>query len=125
MKFFGKVGFVTTIETEAGIWTSSIEEHDAYGDVVSNIRRWEPSNDTVNSSVTTSNQISILADRFLCEHMGMMRYIRWNGTVWEIKSVNLVRPRAIITLGGVYNGEKIEEDDEVIEESPSEEEDDS
>lgn len=119
MKFFGKVGFVTTIETEPGIWTSSIEEHDAYGDVISNVRRWEQSSETVNSSVTTSNQISIVADRFLCEHMGMMRYIRWNGTVWEIRSVNLVRPRAIITLGGVYNGEKIEEDDEIIEEGPS------
>lgn len=125
MKFFGKVGFVTSVESEPGIWVSSIEEHDAYGDVISNVRRWEPSSDTVNSSVTTSNQISILADRFLCEHMGMMRYIRWNGTVWEIKSVNLVRPRAIITLGGVYNGEKIEEDDEVIEEGPSEEEETS
>lgn len=115
MKFFGKVGFITDVETEPGIWTSSVEEHDAYGDVISNVRRWEQSAD-INNNITTSNRISILADRFLCEHMGAMRYVKWNGTVWEIKSVDLVRPRAILTLGGVYNGIKIEDGDEDVEE---------
>ena len=117
MKFFGQVGFITSVETEPGIWTSSVEEHDAYGDVLSNVRRWEQSAE-INNSVTTSNRISILADRFLCEHMGAMRYVKWNGTVWEIKSVDLVRPRAILSLGGVYNGIKIEEGDEDVEEVP-------
>lgn len=117
MKFFGKIGFITTTETEPGIWESSVEEHDAYGDVLSNVRRWEKSAE-INNNVTTSNRISILADRFLCEHMGAMRYAKWNGTAWEISSVDLVRPRAILTLGGVYNGIKIEEDDEDVEEVP-------
>lgn len=122
MKFFGKIGFVTTVESEPGIWTSSVEEHDAYGDVLANVRRWEQSAE-INSSITTSNRISILADRFLCEHMGAMRYVKWNGTAWEIRSVDLVRPRAILTLGGVYNGVKIEEGDEDVEEeeTPDEE----
>lgn len=106
MKFFGTVGFSLTKETHPGIWESIIEEREAYGDILSNVRRWEPSTETVNDSITTSNRISIVADRFLCEHMGAMRYIRWNGTVWEIKSVELVRPRAILSLGGVYNGEQ-------------------
>lgn len=117
MKFFGKVGFITTVESEPGIWASSVEEHDAYGDVLANVRRWEQSAE-INNSVTTSNRISILADRFLCEHMGAMRYVKWNGTAWEIRSVDLVRPRAILTLGGVYNGVKIEDDDEDVEEVP-------
>lgn len=120
MKFFGKIGFITTFESEPGIWTSSVEEHDAYGDVLSNVRRWEQSAE-INNNVTTSNRISILADRFLCEHMGAMRYVKWNGTAWEIRSVDLVRPRAILTLGGVYNGVKIEEGDEDVEEVPDEE----
>lgn len=106
MKFFGKIGFVTQIETNPGIWESVAEERQAYGDVLSNVRRWDQSTETVNDSVTTSNRISVLADRFLCEHMGAMRYVRWNGTVWEIKSVELIRPRAILSLGGVYNGEQ-------------------
>lgn len=106
MKFFGKVGFITQKEVNPGIWKSIVEEHDAYGDILSNVRRWDQSTETVNDSISTTNRISIVADRFLCEHMGAMRYIRWNGTVWEIKSVELVRPRAILNLGGVYNGEQ-------------------
>ena len=115
MKFFGQIGFITSVETEPGIWQSAVEEHDAYGDILNNVMRWQQGSE-VNSSVTTTNKLSILADRFLCEHMGAMRYVKWNGTVWEINSVELVRPRAILNLGGVYNGIKIEDDDEDVEE---------
>lgn len=106
MKFFGKVGLIHQLETHPGIWNTSVEERDVYGDVLSNVRRWESSNETVVDSVTSSNRISIVVDRFLCEHLGAMRYVKWNGTVWEIRSVELVRPRAILTLGGVYNGQQ-------------------
>lgn len=106
MKFFGKIGFSQEIETHPGIWKSVIEEREVYGDILSNVRRWDNSTETVNDSVTTSNRISVVADRFLCEHIGAMRYIKWNGTVWSIKTVEIVRPRAILTLGGVYNGEQ-------------------
>lgn len=105
MKFFGKIGFVQQIEEVPGIFKTVAEEHEAYGDVLSDVRRWD-SGQEVNSSITTSNRISVVADRFLCEHMGAMRYVKWNGTVWEIRSVELIRPRAILTLGGVYNGEQ-------------------
>lgn len=106
MKFFGKIGFIYQEETEPGIWVTKAEEHEAYGDIISNVRRWQTSTETVNDSVTTSNRISILADRFICEHMGAMRYVKWNGTTWSIQSVDLVRPRAILSLGGVYNGQQ-------------------
>lgn len=108
MKFFGKIGFVRQVETAPGIWDSVTEEREAYGDVLSNVRRWETGQE-VNDGITTSNRISVLADRFLCEHLGAMRYLVWNGTVWGIRSVELVRPRAILTLGGVYNGTRPEE----------------
>lgn len=106
MKFFGNIGFVHQKETVPGIWETIAEEREAYGDVLSNVRRWESTSETVNDSVTSSNRLSMLADRFLCEHIGAMRYVKWNGTVWAIRSVELVRPRAILTLGGVYNGEQ-------------------
>lgn len=107
MKFYGQVGFIYEREYAPGAWDQVAEEHSAYGDILSNVRRWSPDTD-VNTDLTTSNRISILADRFLCEHMGAMRYVRWNGTVWEIKSVELSRPRAILSLGGVYKGKVYE-----------------
>lgn len=121
MRFFGKIGFVTEGETHPGLYIPVFEEREAYGDVLSNVRRWE-SGAEVNDSVTTSNRLSILADRFLCEHMGAMRYVKWNGTVWEIKSVELVRPRAILTLGGVYNGQQEDSEEEGEDEGETEEE---
>ena len=111
MKFFGKIGFIYEEETVPGIWQTFSEEHEVYGDVLSDVRRWD-SGQEVNSSITTSNRISVLADRFLCEHMGAMRYVKWNGTTWEIRSVELIRPRAILTLGGVYNNGKQENSEE-------------
>lgn len=110
MKFFGKIGFIYEVEDPPGIWSTHAEEHEAYGDVLSNVRRWEAGQD-VNADLTTSNKISVLADRFLCEHMGAMRYVKWNGTTWGVNSIELVRPRAILTLGGVYNGEQADSEE--------------
>lgn len=105
MKFYGAIGYIWTEETRPGVWTKKIEERVTYGDILSNVRRWEPDN-AVNEDVTTTNRISVIADNFLCQNMGAMAYIEWNGTVWKIKSVELVRPRAIISLGGQYLGER-------------------
>lgn len=111
MKFYGSVGYIYETEIRPGIWDEVADERIAYGDVLSNVRRWVDDSD-IADSVTTSNKISVVADRFLCEHMGAMRYVKWNGTVWEIKSVELVRPRAILTLGGVYNGKQKDPEEE-------------
>lgn len=107
MKFFGKIGYIQEKEIRPGITSNSAEEHEAYGDVLTNVRRWETGQE-VNSDLTISNRISVLADSFLCEHMGFMRYVKWYGTNWEIKSVELMYPRAILTLGGVYKGDTAE-----------------
>lgn len=123
MKFCGQIGYIYEREIRPGITISDPEEHLAYGDVLSNVRRWQTDSD-INDDLTTSNRISILADAFVCEHMGAMRYCKWLGTAWEIKSVELNYPRAILTLGGVYNGEQKDSEeegsDEGEEESPDE-----
>lgn len=104
MKFYGTLGYIYDVEVERGIWSSQADEREAYGDVLTNVRRWDSTGEVL-QDLTTSNRISVLADRFLCEHMGAMRYVKWNGTTWEIKSIELLRPRAILTLGGVYQGQ--------------------
>lgn len=121
MKFYGAIGYVHEAEVRPGVWDEIADERMAYGDVLSNVRRWQEDAD-VNDDITTSNRISVLADRFLCEHMGVMRYVRWNGTVWQIKSVELVRPRAILSLGGPYLGKQKDPEEE---EPPSGEEGDT
>ena len=103
MRFAGQIGFVHREEIRPGINTFRAEEHTAYGDVLSNVRRWQTDSD-INNDLVLSNRISILADGFVCEHMGLIAYCRWHGTVWAVTSVELNYPRAILTLGGVYDG---------------------
>lgn len=103
MKFYGTIGFSYEEETAPGVWKTKTEEQQVYGDVLSNTRRWD-SGPEVNSDLTVTNRLSVVASRFIYEHLGAMRYVVWNGTKWKISSAEIVRPRVIITFGGVYNG---------------------
>lgn len=104
MKFYGTIGFTIEEETAPGVWKNKTEEKQVYGDVLSNTRRWDNGQE-VNSDLNVSNRISVVASRFIYEHLGAMRWLLWNGTRWKISSAEIVRPRVILTLGGVYNGE--------------------
>lgn len=105
-KFFGEVGYGETEETSPGVWADVITERSYYGDVVRNMRRLEENPDKLNSDISVSNSISIVADAYANEHFFAMRYIKWAGAYWVISNVEVQRPRLILTLGGVYNGPK-------------------
>lgn len=103
-KFYGAVGYVEDRVTGLDIHTNIPVERMYTGDVERNSRRLE--NGTgVNDDVTISNTISIVADAYAYEHIHAMRYIKWMGTAWKVTLVDVKRPRLILTLGGVYNGE--------------------
>lgn len=110
-KFYGYVGYATTVETAPGVWTQKTEERRYCGDVVQNRRRWE-TRDELNDNLTINNTISIVSDRFASENIFAMRYVRWMGTCWKITNVEVARPRLILTLGGVYNRQEDEASDD-------------
>lgn len=102
-KFYGVIGFVKTIETKPGVWSSDITEKYYIGDIVRNVSRQEET-DHLNDNITISNRISIVADPFAYNNFFSMGYINWMGTSWKITSVEVQRPRLILSIGGVYNG---------------------
>ena len=108
MKFFGKIGYCYSEEgsgERAGIWEDVPTERDAYGDVLSNSRRWKRNeNESVLDELTVSNRISVLADDFAMSHFGGIKYVRWLDQLWKVTSVEVQRPRLILQIGGVYNG---------------------
>lgn len=104
-KFYGKVGFGTTVETSPDIWEVSIQEKPYYGDVVRRTQRWQ-SGDKVNDDWTVNQDISIVADPFAIEHFFEIRYVVWRGVAWKVTSVDPQFPRLILSLGGIYNGEQ-------------------
>ena len=107
-KFYGPVGYVVDTETGLDIHTNKPVERLYRGDLVKNNRRLDKG-EGVNDNVIIGNRISIVADAYAYEHIFEMRYVKWMGVCWKISNVDVERPRLILSLGGVYNGETEEE----------------
>lgn len=105
MKYYGKVGYVTSVETVPGVWNQAVVERSYCGDVTRKSFRWQ-STDQVNDNLDISNVISIVADPYAFEHFGDIRYVTWMNSKWKITSVEIQHPRINLTIGGVYNDEE-------------------
>lgn len=104
-KFSGVIGYALLEESSPGVWTDVIVEKNYRGDVVSDQRRMQ-SGETVNDNITIENSVSIMADNYAYEKIGFMKYIVWNNMAWKINSFSINRPRIVLQIGGVYNGER-------------------
>ena len=104
-KFCGVVGFAITEETSPGIWTPVITEREYYGDVIADARRLQTI-DQLNDDISVSNRISIVVDAFANEKFHAIRFVEYMGTAWKVTNAEVQRPRLILTLGGVYNGQR-------------------
>ena len=102
-KWFGKIGYVETKEVQPGVWAPSVTEHEYYGDMIRNTRRYQ-SAQKVNEDLTISNELSIVADPYAQQHFHAMKYAEVYGSKWTITSVEVQFPRLVLTLGGLYNG---------------------
>lgn len=108
MKFFGKIGFVRTEESDVkkGVWLPVTEEKDYYGDVTSDSRIWEQSDISSNDDIQVTNSISIVSDSYMTSNLGFMKYVVWNGVKWKIRSFKIRPPRVIIDFGGLYHEQR-------------------
>lgn len=103
-KYYGKIGYAENLETTPGVWTDVITERSYVGDVLKNTKRWQ-ANEHLNDDLVINNQISIVADAYAYNHFHNMKYVRWMGSIWKVTMVEVQRPRLLISIGGVYNGE--------------------
>ena len=109
-KWYGKIGYITTNEVEPGVWASNAPIEKSYdGDILSNSSRWASSN-KVNDDLNVSNRISIVADPFAFQNFQSIKYIEFMSGVWEVSNIEVQYPRLILTVGGVYNGERAQAD---------------
>lgn len=104
-RFFGTVGYAETVETKPGVWEEQITERQYTGDVLHNSRKWVGS-EYLNDNLEVSNRISIVADPFAYQNFQSIRFVEWMGTRWKVPTVEVERPRLILSIGGVYNGDK-------------------
>ncbi len=101
-KYFGAIGFVETVETTPGVWEERIIERNYRGDILSLTNRWQGA-DKVEDDFVVSNRISVISDPFAMENSHRIKYIKWLGTEWKVQSIEVLRPRLVLNIGGVYN----------------------
>lgn len=108
MRFHGAVGYSSSQEeTSPGVWNDVIIERSYYGDVIRNSRRLEPPSAVppmVNQNVTIENSFAIVGDAHAFGNFMNMKYIVWEGSRWTVTNVEPRRPRLILTVGGLWDG---------------------
>ncbi len=103
-KFSGKIGFEIQNEdgSDTGIWGPTITERQYYGDIMSNVYKWSDGS-KVNEDLNVSNKFSVVADNFAIKNLGRMLYVTWEGEKWRIITAEVIKPRIILYIGGLYN----------------------
>ena len=107
-KYYDKIGFAITLETDPinhpGVYEDTIKEEYYVGDLVANMNsRWMDTSQ-INKDLKINNKISIVADAFAENNFHAIKYLWYRGVKWEVISVEVLRPRLILTTGGKYNG---------------------
>lgn len=101
-KFYGNIGYHVQVETRPGVWQEQITKRTYFGDIIRMTSKMRDGKN-LNDDLTIDNRISIVADAFAYDNFSSMRYVEWMGSLWKITSVEVQRPRLILTIGGVYN----------------------
>lgn len=101
-KFRGIVGYGETKQVKTGKWDNVITERLYSGDVTQNIIR-NQSSDNLNDDFFISNKISIISDPYAYQNFQFIKYVQFMGVKWKVTNIEVLRPRIILTLGGVWN----------------------
>ena len=102
MKYYGNVGYANSVEASPGVWKEQIITRPYYGDILRNARRLQ-TGEYLNDDISVGNSISIIADAYAYENFFSIRFVEWMGVKWKVDTVEVQRPRLILSLGGVYN----------------------
>lgn len=102
-RFRGEVGYGTSVEETPGVWVEKIKEFPYRGDIIRAVSN-NDSSQKVNVDISVSNSIRIVADQYAIDNFQKIKYVKWAGVLWTVTSVEVQRPRLILSLGSVYNG---------------------
>ena len=103
-KYYGEIGYGITNEIKPGVWKMTIDERTYRGDIIQNTQRMQ-SSETLNDNLNISNKISIIADPYANENFQLMVYASFMGAKWKITNIEVLYPRLLLTIGGLYNAE--------------------
>lgn len=106
MKFYDKIGFSINREKmvdgePTGVWDQCVTEKYYYGELSKPVNKWSTGAGT-NDDASFSSQLSIVSDPFSLQNFHSIKYVVYQGIKWKVTSVEIMRPRLLLTLGGEY-----------------------
>lgn len=99
------VGYRESVLLAPGSYGEKIVERPLRGTVEKLSQKMEMG-EKVNNDLSINNTLSLVADAYAREHFAAIVYVAWMGSLWTVSSVKVERPRLILQMGGIYNGER-------------------
>lgn len=104
MRFHGAVGYMRPELVRPGVYEEKIIERTYFGDIVQNLVK-ASEGEHLHLNLRHQSIVSVVADAFLYEHYGAIRYVRWKGATWAVTNVDISKPPRIeLRLGVLYVG---------------------
>lgn len=109
MRASATIGFRETIEkmdengNPTSIWVEKITRRTYKAEVINNTYR-NQQGESINDNYVINVKLSMIAcDAYTISHLDSIIYCEWEHKKWKVNSVDLQRPRIVVTLGGDYN----------------------
>lgn len=109
-KFYGQVGYAISVEQQyegqgTGVFDDSVIERPYYGDVIRRSAKWQNSG-YVQDDLKIVEDISIIADPYAFANFSRIKYVVYMGVAWKVTSIDVQRPRLILSMGEEWNGNR-------------------
>lgn len=104
-KFSGLVGYGQQVEIEPGVWDTDDKVVMMRGDLIRQNADIKTSG--VNDEISLGHRVSLIGNAFAFDNYFNMKWIIVYGQKWKIASVEIQRPRIIVSLGGLWNGQNL------------------
>ena len=109
-RYKATLGFRETYEkldeegNPTSIWVEKVINRPYKADVLTNGYRNQSNENSAVDDYKINNKLSVLAcDAFVISHLNSIIYCEWLGVKWKVTSVDIQRPRLIVSLGGEYH----------------------
>lgn len=102
-KYAGLVGYVTEEQTVPGVWSPVENPKHMKGDLIRQTSSSQ-NGDKVNDDVSLNHRVSLMGDAYAFGNYYNIKWIEIDGRKWKVDSVEVQRPRLILSLGGIWNG---------------------
>jgi len=100
-RYHGEFGFVTTKLTAPGVYSPLVITRSYQGEIYNITRRNQQIN-SVNDDISFSMEVSVIADPYLYEEIGYLKYITYRDQKWKVDSVRYEHPRIILSINSLY-----------------------